>query len=122
MTLENQHARITLQQLELTAFLGWPDAERAEAQPISIDIQIEFEKPPAACTTDQLQDTYCYATLVGAIREKVAAKKYRLLEHLGYEIYQTIKQSVTAAKIGVHVTKQPPIPNLTGGVAFYFGD
>jgi dihydroneopterin aldolase len=122
MTLENQYTSIKLQNLELSAHLGWPDAERAEAQAISIDIHIQFEKPPAACFTDKLEDTYCYDALVTAVRAKVSAKKYKLLEHLGYEIYQTIKQSVTTAKIGIHVKKQPPIPNLTGGVAFYFGD
>jgi FolB domain-containing protein len=122
MTLENPQTSITLKSLKLDVFLGWPVAERAEEQQVIIDINIQFQKPPAGCFTDNLADTYCYDTLIKAVRKTVAAKQFRLLEHLGHEIYQTIKQAIASAKIGIHVKKNPPIQNLTGGVSFYFGD
>jgi FolB domain-containing protein len=118
-----KNSSITLRGLTLDALLGWPSAERATPQTIIIDIDIQFSTPPRACMTDTLEDTVCYSSVVTLIKDIVSAKPFRLIEHLGYEIYRTLQETVAnTAKIGVHVKKQPPIPELTGGAAFYFGD
>jgi dihydroneopterin aldolase len=122
MTTSQPYSRITLQRLELDAFLGWPAAERAVLQPVSIDVTLRFPLPPKGCVTDDLQDTHCYATLVEKIRATVAEQPYRLLENLGYAIYHTVKAAVATAHVAVDIKKLPPIPNLAGGVTFSIGD
>ena len=118
----NHYASITLQGLELSVNLGWPQGERVKQQTVTIDVTIRFANIPLACTTDHLEDTYCYDTLIAAIKNQLAPRHFRLLEHLGHEIYTIVKQTVTAARVQVRVVKKPAIVNLTGGVAFCYGD
>ena len=114
---------ITLNKLKLTVHLGWPDAEQVHEQIILVDVIIHFHTLPAACQSDQLAETYCYDQLIHHIKEVATAKVYRLIEHLGYEIYQAIKRMVTtSAHIQVNLLKHPAIPDLTGGVTFSIGD
>lgn len=123
MTFKNQQSSLSLHGLELNVFLGWPDDERQEKQQVKLDVTVAFSAPPKACVSDQLQDTFCYDSLITQIKEKTTAKSFRLLEHLGYEIYQMIKPAVPdSAKVSISLQKMPPIPALTGGASFYFGD
>jgi FolB domain-containing protein len=115
-------SRLTLHELELTVFLGWPDAENEHQQRVSVDIEIQFLEPPAACVSDDLCDTFSYDTLIEDIQTKTATKKFRLLEHLSYELHQLIQQQMPpSAVVSVNVKKFPPIPALKGGASFRFG-
>ncbi|EKD72379.1 MAG: dihydroneopterin aldolase [uncultured bacterium] len=117
------HAYITLNGLELSVNLGWPQGERIKQQMITADVTLFFAAPPTACVTDQLADTYCYDKLVASIKTNLATRHFRLLEHLGHEIYQLIKQQITSdVRVQVHLTKKPAILHLTGGVTFCYGD
>ncbi len=113
-----------IQGLEFDVYLGWPDDERKEKQTVLLDIEINFHKPPTACETDQLQNTVCYSALVDYLREQFRERKFRLLEHLTHEIYRITKTKLADAnaKIYVQITKRPPIPGLTHGVCFGYGD
>ncbi len=118
-----KYSSITLNRLKLSVNLGWPQGERVKQQIVTLNVTIRFKEPPVACTTDQLSDTYCYDDLVNTIKSHVATRNFRLLEHLGYEIYQVIKHSVrTALSVKILITKKPAILNLTGGVTFCYGD
>lgn len=119
----NNQSGIILQGLELSVKLGWPQDERLKEQIVVTDIMIDFVEPPRACTTDHLEDTYCYDALIKDIKIFIASKKFRLIEHLGFELYQLIKKSLPEnTRIRTRVTKKPAILNLTGGVAFFYGD
>jgi len=114
---------LLIKQLELSVNLGWRSAERRQEQPVLVDIHIEFPKPPSACESDNLDDTICYAKLVNELREKIIVKHYRLVEHLGLDIYQITKTHLPLlSKVIVHVTKYPKLDGLTGGVCFSYGD
>lgn len=114
---------ITLNHLELSVNLGWPQDERIKPQIVTLDVVIHFSKTPLGCTTDQLTDTYCYHTLINTIKNSLEQRHFRLIEHLGFELYQTIKKSLANdARIQLHLTKKPAILNLMGGVTFSFGD
>lgn len=114
---------LTLHQLELDIHLGWLEAEQTEKQRISIDIEFRFPTPPLACNTDELADTYCYDTLIKNIKTYLDGKKFRLVEHLAYELYRYIKpQFLPETSITIRIAKMPLIPNLTGGVSFCYGD
>src|SRR5476649_983669 len=102
------HSNITLHGLTLTVYLGWPQAERLHEQQVTLDAKIVFPQLPPACTSDDLNDTFCYDTLISAIKQKINSQKFRLLEHLGHEIYRTIKTlAPKEAKIQLSVNKQP---------------
>jgi FolB domain-containing protein len=115
-------SRLTLHALELNVFLGWPEEENAHKQRVSVDIDITFSEPPAACVSDDLRDTFSYDTLIADIIADTATKKYRLLEHLTYALHQLIQQQLPpTAAVNVTVKKFPAIAALTGGASFCFG-
>jgi dihydroneopterin aldolase len=114
---------IVLHKLELGVHLGWPEAERLHKQIIFLDIHIDFLEPPHACITDHLDDTYSYEALSDLIEKKIGQRHFRLIEHLGYETYQLLKNVLPHnVLLTICITKKPPIPNLTGGVSFWYGD
>lgn len=114
---------IVLQQLELSIHLGWPKIERLQKQTVHVDIHIHFSTPPEACTTDELDERTNYDTLSQKITHDLAKKSFRLIEHLGFEIYHLCKAFLPEnCSTTICVTKYPSIPNLKGGVQFWFGD
>lgn len=112
-----------LHDLIMEVSLGWPEEERQQKQLIRVDLKIQFNTPPKACQSDHLDDTTCYESLVNELKHHLENKSFRLLEHLGHEIYQLCKHSLaTDSRIWIQVRKNPPIPNLMGGVSFCYGD
>jgi len=121
--MKNHYCSINLNSLELSVKLGWPQDERLKEQIIRLDVVIRFLKPPKACQSDDLEDTHCYDALIEIIKQFVAARKFRLLEHLGSQIYTLIKKELSDnAEARVKITKKPAILNLTDGVTFCYGD
>lgn len=109
--------------LELGVHLGWPAREQEQEQIVLLDLEICFPQPPKACQTDRLADTVCYATLISALRESMVRRKFRLVEHLSFEIYQFIKPLLPAhTGLTVRIIKHPDIEGLTGAVRFIYGD
>lgn len=118
-------AHVTLHQLELKIALGAGNQERANPQSIWIDIDMQFQTPPRACHTDQLNDTYCYDSLTQKIAEHITPRSFHLLEHVAHEIYQIIKKSYTESiEVLVKVTKKPLLSsNLNiANASFTYGD
>lgn len=114
---------IQLNALKLEIFLGWLDSERMQQQTIFADIHLGFLTPPKACISDDLQDTFCYDMLISQIKTHLANRHFRLIEYLGQDIYQYLKQILNPGiSIKISLTKKPAIENLTGGVTFFYGD
>src|SRR6185312_9982306 len=114
MTQES-YAQIKINGLELQVNLGWPSGERKKLQIVKLDVAIDFPTPPLGCVTDELTDTYCYDALITVIKTYVAEQHFRLLEHLGKEIHQVIKENLPANfRVHIQLTKKPAILNLTG--------
>lgn len=114
---------IVLHQLELYIHLGWPESERLQKQAVMVDIHIHFTEPPEACMTDVLDERTNYDALNKKIIEHITPKSFRLIEHLGFELYQLTKAfSPLNTLITICVTKYPPLVNLKGGVQFWYGD
>ncbi len=108
--------------LELAMHLGLHDNERSQKQIVLLDIVMVFKVPPAACLTDQIEDTYCYATLVEKIKKEFETKAFQLIEHMGQEIYAYLRSLILDASIKITLTKHPHIEGLTGGASFSYGD
>ena len=123
MTQNNLCSTLHIHNLELNINLGWRSKERRQEQAVLLDMDIQFPSPPAACLTDKLDDTVCYAKLIDVIREKLALKHFRLIEHLSSDIFIIAKQYLPDNyKIHIRLTKYPRIGGLRGGVSFEYGD
>lgn len=118
------YSTLSVRSLELTVNLGWRTSERKHEQPVLLDLIMRFPStPPKACASDQLDDTVCYAALIEHIRNVIAKKKYRLLEHLSADIYHAAKSQLPkSCRLNVRITKFPKIDGLMGGVNFDYGD
>ncbi len=114
---------IVLHQLELYIHLGWPESERLQKQAVLVDIHMHFTIPPDACKTDALDERTNYDALNKKIIEETAPTSFRLIEHLGFHLYQITKAFLPEnTYITIGVTKYPSISNLKGSVQFWYGD
>lgn len=114
---------LLLNGLELNVHLGCSDHERSEQQVVTVDIDICFANPPKACVTDDLNDSWCYATLIKEIQNHINGKAFHLIEHLSYEIYNIIKPLLAeGSRIIVRTHKHPPIEGFSGQVRFSYGN
>ncbi len=123
--MNNQIASsIVIHGLELKLNLGWSESERLpKKQIVVIDIKLDFIQPPQACTSDNLADTICYDKLISEIKSSISPRKFLLLEHLGHEIYNAIKNNLNnQVLVAIKVKKKPAIEDLKKGVSFYYGD
>jgi len=123
MLKQKLRSTLCIRSLELQVNLGWRNKERQQEQAVFLDMRIEFQLPPKACVSDKLNDTICYAELIQDIRNKIAVKNYRLIEHLSAEIYRITKaQLPNESTLKVRITKFPKIDGLQEGVCFDYGD
>ena len=114
---------LSLLDLELSVYLGWPEKEREQTQKVLVDILFSFSDDLAACTSDHLNDTVCYDTLVNSIHRELANKKFRLVEYLAKYLHQYILDFITLTPgllLTVSVNKFPLVPGLTRGAKFSY--
>jgi 7,8-dihydroneopterin aldolase/epimerase/oxygenase len=117
------YSKLQLNHIELTLHLGWPSEERLQKQTILVDILLKFTEPPAACITDQLNDTYCYHSLIETIVKQTESREFRLIEHAAASIYQLVKAELPEVQhIRVVVHKNLAAVGLSGKAAFEYGD
>ncbi len=113
---------LSINSLVLELYLGWPDDERLRKQTVLLDIQFQFANTPKACTTDHLDDTFCYRHFIEKLRADYQHKKCHLIEFVAHDIYQLLKTLTPPdTKLSVTLTKQPLIAAL-GSVSFKIGD
>lgn len=115
-------ASLHLNEIELFVHLGWPEEERKQPQAVRVNIEVEFETPPDACETDQLEDSFCYAALIKKIQENTTNKQFRLIEHLGCDIYKLLKTILPSSQVRVKICKYPKLTGFSGPVYFTYGD
>lgn len=116
------HNVLAINNLELNIHLGWPDEERLQKQTVWLDVKMQFHAAPKACASDQLDDTVCYQQLIGNLRQHLAEKQFRLVEHLTHDIYDFIQAAAPKeTKISVVLTKQPKQIQGLGNVTYHYG-
>lgn len=114
---------LDLHRLHLAARLGCEAAERVTPQTVEVDVRFYFTDLPDCAYTDG-DDFICYDAIAGVIQGVVAAKEYRLIEHLGYSIYNALRAAQREdVKIWLRVHKvQIPVPFVLGGASFTYTD
>ncbi|WP_010597788.1 dihydroneopterin aldolase [Rickettsiella massiliensis] len=109
---------LAIEALAIEVKLGVPEAERAVPQTVLVAIQFQFIEPPAACFSDQIEETICYATLTKRLQTFCESRTFCLLETLSYQLYQYLKTDLLSnlskqkINISLRVTKHPPLKNL----------
>ncbi|TDI66324.1 MAG: dihydroneopterin aldolase [Bacteroidetes bacterium] len=103
---------VSLEGLEFFAYHGYYDEEQKVGNKYSVDVTVRADLK-AAAVEDELSQTVNYETLYKIVRENMQVRA-RLLEHIGYEIIQSIFQEFLQVQwVEVSISKfNPPI----GGV------
>ena len=114
------HSFLEIKGFNTKAKLGWDESERQFSQSIRFNISIRFVRLPVACLTDHLSDTVCYQKLTGLVTQVCSQGEYRLIEHLGYRVYEELRCLIPAqASLCISIQKvSPPIEGLTEGAWF----
>lgn len=106
--------QLHLDTLEVQVHLGVPPAEMAILQTISIELKITFTKPPAACISDNIQDTVCYDDLCQKIIQFCQSRSFHLLEHLGHNLYHHLLADIKKyGNLWLKISKTSPCPGLS---------
>ncbi len=103
---------VSLKGLEFFAYHGYYDEEQKVGNKYSVDITVRADLK-AAAVEDELSQTVNYEALYMIVKEHMQVRA-RLLEHIGYEIIQSIFQEFPLVQwVEVSISKfNPPI----GGV------
>jgi len=96
--------RLHIEQLELWAEIGVPDAERAERQRLTVTLTLE---PADDFTTlaDELKGTIDYAAVCGTVLQTAATRPRKLLETLAAEIASDLLAEYPLRAVDVEVRK-----------------
>ena len=110
--------------IRLQVRLGCEAPERAEPQAVEVELAIRFAALPAACWTDELADTVCYAELAALARDHCAGREFRLIERLAFELHALVRARLPeGARLTLSVLKvAPPVAELERGVRFTIDD
>jgi dihydroneopterin aldolase len=102
---------VLVHDLRVLAHVGVPEAERAVAQPLSIDLVL-FVDLDAAGASDDVADTVDYGAVCVAVADAVAAAPVALLERLASVVADTVlRLDGRTEAVTVTVTKlRPPVP------------
>jgi len=105
---------LSLEDLTIPVKLGCSDEERRLPQTVIINLLLIYADFPVECKSDNIKDAVCYDTVTKLIQEFCAKKQFHLIEHLGYELHNMLKESINKdVKIELSVSKRPPIANIT---------
>ncbi len=103
---------VALKGLEFFAYHGYYDEEQKVGNKYSVDVTVKADLKTAA-VQDELSQTVNYEQLYKIVTDKMQIRS-RLLEHIGYEIIQSVFQEFEVVQwVEVSIAKfNPPI----GGV------
>ena len=115
------HCQLVLENLILAVKLGHSEIERSSTQSVWLKIQLQSAGLVAACLTDDLQGTICYAWLGEQLQAFCDNRSFKLLEALGYQLYQHLKKlllevSEREFSIVLAVAKKPPLTTIDRSV------
>jgi len=103
---------VSLDGLEFFAYHGYYDEEQKVGNKYAVDIAVRADLTRAA-QKDALEETVNYEALYEVVRKEMQIRS-RLLEHIGYNIIQTVfQQFPSVQRVEISISKfNPPI----GGV------
>lgn len=106
--------KLKLSNVVLDVYLGVYDFEQEQLQQVKLDLTITYHKAPAACISDDLKDTICYASINELLLKTALKKRYQLIEHLAQSLLDALKEMLKVHKIDISLElhKKPPLDNV----------
>jgi dihydroneopterin aldolase len=95
---------IIIEQLELTAHIGVPDAERAAPQRLTVSLRLEISGDFRALD-DDLAKTVDYFAVCETVKALAAGRPRRLIETLAEEIAAAVLSGFAVAAVEVELRK-----------------
>lgn len=113
---------LKVNQIDLMVNLGVSQQERSRKQLVFVAIELEFNKMPSACITDDIANTICYHNLAKTLNEYISGKEFNLIEYLAHKLLNIVKDVVKGkdvSQISLVLSKpNPPTNYIQGGVSF----
>jgi dihydroneopterin aldolase len=101
--------KIVIERLRIFGHHGVGDVEREAGQDFLVDLEISADLTEAG-SSDRLEDTLDYSTIVKEVQRIVSEERYQLLERLAGHIAEAILGNSRALSVVVRVAKaKPPI-------------
>lgn len=117
-------SKLTLNPFRLPIHLGCEAWERESTQSVDFQITFGFSSPLKAETSDELEDSICYAKVCDLISKLTKETHFKLIEKLAEDVRSSIAEHFPQhdfLKVSVHKLK-PPVDLLTNGVVYECGD
>lgn len=111
--------RITLKTIALNLRVGVPEAERAIAQALHADIEIEIRDPPVFITEDNLAQTINYDHIIHFLRDDLPQEgPFALIETVADRICAfCLSLSAQVHEVDVRIAKPSVLPAEQGLVS-----
>lgn len=116
---------LKLKDLSLQVRLGCLADERANRQEVRVSVDFRFLSAPEGITTDDLNDTICYAQVSEALKTVLESGEYALIEKMAFDAYRVTKEITKNKNAEILVTihkVRPPVDNMLGGTFYQCGD
>lgn len=108
---------ILINGLRVKTRVGWTDEERATAQAVLVDLDIETEAARSGAS-DDLADTVDYGSVVSEVAAYVAARETKLLERLAEGVAGVVSAKNGVKRVTVEIAKEVvPVPEEVARVA-----
>lgn len=95
---------ITIRELEVHYHVGVPDAERAKAQRLLIDVEMESDFS-AAAASDDLMKTVDYYAVSRRVLRFGEGRSWKLIETLSVDLAEAVVREFGASRVTVEVKK-----------------
>ena len=109
-----------VRRLRMEARIGVYDWEKAEPQPLLIDLEFDLASM-LACHTDRLGDTVDYAEVVARLRELAVARHFELVEALAEAMALLLQREFGVPWLRLTLTKLAPFPGAEVGIVLERG-
>lgn len=108
--------RILVRQLALDACIGVHDWEKAEPQPVLLDLEMDLDPHLGeACRTDCLDDTVDYSRVIDLLRG-VARRPHALAEAMAHRMCMVVLEHPGVRRVRLTLLKLGPFPGAQVGV------
>ena len=97
--------KLSIRGLAVECRLGVLDEERAKAQTIWIDLELEIDASKAA-ERDDVESSVDYAALMASVKQHVESASYRLMETLAEDIAALVLKRFPTPEVEVKVKKR----------------
>ncbi len=94
--------------MRLWVSLGCSAEEKANPQPVDVNININFSKEPVGCRSDQLSDVCCYKIVTEQVVDSVKNKSFSLIESLALHIFEVVAEYLSSENDVIEIVISKP--------------